>query len=304
MTRYLTLLLLTLLTFTAIQSFGQEDTSSIKSFIEKQQPEEEKFIAFLKKGKIDDCLKYFSTDVTKKYGTDSLKKELKHLSTLLSKYPAPKITYSLGQNFRGIGTFGHDSEGRYEKRSLYQLMDKDSVVYYFSLYYSDIEPVATIKYYDSENFQEPFLKNLKSTQPILAPPTKENYAQTATKSYGRVDVEITKEKKPKMIYTKVEIKSAFRGGDSSWIQSLEKTLNQSIQYKNGAKAGKYIVSVAFVVDKEGNISDVRCINDPVGFGMEEQVLRAIKKKATWFPSSQGVPVRSYRTSSSMHSRKP
>ena len=70
-----------------------------------------------------------------------------------------------------------------------------------------------------------------------------SYAQTATKSYGRVDVEIIKEKKPKKIYTKVEIKSAFTGGDSSWIQSLEKTLNQSIQYKNGTKAGKYIVSI-------------------------------------------------------------
>ena len=123
-----------------------------------------------------------------------------------------------------------------------------------------------------------------------------SYAQTTTKSYGRVDVEITKEKKPKKIYTRVEIKSAFTGGDSSWIHSIEKTLNQSIQYKNGAKAGKYIVSIVFFVDKEGDISDVRCTNDPVGFGMEEQVLRAIKKKPKWIPSSQGIPVRPYRTS--------
>jgi antitoxin component YwqK of YwqJK toxin-antitoxin module len=86
-----------------------------------------------------------------------------------------------------------------------------------------------------------------------------SYAQTATKSYGRVDVEIIKEKKPKKIYTKIEIKSAFTGGDSSWIQSLEKTLNQSIPYKNGAKAGKYIVTVVFVVDKEGNMSDIVCV---------------------------------------------
>jgi len=54
--------------------------------------------------------------------------------------------------------------------------------------------------------------------------------------------------------------------------------------------------VAFVVDKEGNISDTHCVHDPVGFGMEEQVLRAIKKKAKWLPSSQGVPVRPYCTS--------
>jgi antitoxin component YwqK of YwqJK toxin-antitoxin module len=126
-----------------------------------------------------------------------------------------------------------------------------------------------------------------------------SYAQTATKSYGRVDVEITKEKKPKKIYTKVEIKSAFTGGDSSWIQSLEKKLNQSIHYKNGAKSGKYIVSVVFIVDKEGNIADIRCVNNPHGFGMEAEVLRAIKTKTKWLPSFQGGQIiRPYRTSSS------
>jgi hypothetical protein len=152
MTRHLRLLFLTILIFTAVQSYGQADTSAIKNFIQKQEPGEEKFIAFLKKGKIEDCLQYFSTGVIKKYGTDSLKKELKYLGILLSKYPAPKVTYSLGQNFRGIGTFGHDSDGKYEKKSLYQFMDKGNVVYYFSLYYSDNEPVTTIKYYYSKNF--------------------------------------------------------------------------------------------------------------------------------------------------------
>lgn len=126
----------------------------------------------------------------------------------------------------------------------------------------------------------------------------ESFGQTATGRYGRIDVEITKEKKPRKIHAKVEITSAFIGGDSSWVQSIEASINQSIKYKNGAKPGKYIVSVQFVVDKEGDIADIRCVNDPVGFGMEEQVLRAIKKKPKWFPSSQGVPVRSYRTSSS------
>jgi periplasmic protein TonB len=125
------------------------------------------------------------------------------------------------------------------------------------------------------------------------------YAQTSTKSYGRVDVEITKQKKPKKIYTKVEIKSAFTGGDSIWIQSLEKELNQSIQYKNGFKPGKYIISIAFIVDKQDNISDIQCLNMPVGFGMEEAVVRAIKKKAKWLPAPQnGQQIKTYQTSSS------
>ena len=96
------------------------------------------------------------------------------------------------------------------------------------------------------------------------------------KSYGQIVVEITKEKHPKRISTKVEIKSAFPGGDSSWVQSLEKKLNQSIPVNNGAKAGKYIVSVVFIVTKDGSLADILCKSDP-GFGMCQQVVTAIKK---------------------------
>lgn len=125
-----------------------------------------------------------------------------------------------------------------------------------------------------------------------------SYTQIATHNQGRVDVTFKKMKRPKKIYITAEIKSAFTGGDSAWIQSLEQTLNQTIQYKNGAKPGTYIVSVVFVTDKAGNISDLRCVNNKVGFGMEKQVLRAIKKKARWLPAPQGIPVKRYRTSSS------
>jgi hypothetical protein len=89
---------------------------------------------------------------------------------------------------------------------------------------------------------------------------------------------------------KVEIKSAFPGGDSSWVQSLEKKLNQTIPFRNGAKKGEYIVSVAFIVVKDGSIADVRCLSDP-GFGMCAEVVRAIKKGPKWTPAPGGVKVR-------------
>lgn len=122
-----------------------------------------------------------------------------------------------------------------------------------------------------------------------------NFSQTTPGRYGRIDVEITKEKKPRKIYAKVKITSPFTNGDSSWVRSIENSINKTIKYKNGAKPGKYIVSVQFIVDKEGDISDVRSVSQPVGFGMEEQVLSAIKKKTKWLPSPKGVPVRTYRT---------
>jgi len=107
-----------------------------------------------------------------------------------------------------------------------------------------------------------------------------SYSQTVARSYHKVVVEITKEKKPKKVYSKVEITPAFLGGDSTWIQSLEDSLNRSIPIKNGAKPGKYIVSVRFLIEKDGSMSDIVCLND-AGFGMCKLVMAAIKKKIHW-----------------------
>jgi len=102
--------------------------------------------------------------------------------------------------------------------------------------------------------------------------------------YTTAVVEITKEKKPKRISTKVEITRPFSGVDSSWIQSLEDSLNRSIPVKNGAKVGKYIVSVRFLIEKDGSVTDFQCMKDP-GFGMCQQVVAAIIKKVSprWRP---------------------
>ena len=118
-----------------------------------------------------------------------------------------------------------------------------------------------------------------------------SHGQTGIRSYHGIDIEITKERKPKKIYTKVIKTSAIPGVDSSWIQSFEESLNRSISLKNKVKAGKYMVSVRILVEKDGSIADMRCLNDP-GFGMYEQVKAAIIKN---FPSGWGPrEVREYR----------
>jgi hypothetical protein len=120
-----------------------------------------------------------------------------------------------------------------------------------------------------------------------------------TRMYSGVIVEITKEKKPKKIYTKVEITTPFPGGDSSWVQSLEDSLNRAIPVKRKPKAGKYIVSIRFLIERDGSVFDIQCLKDP-GFGMYEQVKAVIIKKFSrrWGP--QMAPpgkVRQYHTSS-------
>jgi hypothetical protein len=114
-----------------------------------------------------------------------------------------------------------------------------------------------------------------------------SYGQTGTRHYVGLVVEITKEKRPKKIYTKVEITSpGFPNGDSSWVQSLEESLNQTIPFRNGAKPGKYMVSVRFLIERDGSLTDIVCLKDP-GFGMCKQVKVAVIKKFSprWRPQT-------------------
>jgi outer membrane biosynthesis protein TonB len=111
-----------------------------------------------------------------------------------------------------------------------------------------------------------------------------SHAQTPTNCYGRIVVEFIKEKRPKRIYAKVDTASSSPCYDSAKIKSLEKNINESLTYRNGAKKGKYIVAVKFIVSKDGSISDVQCETDP-GFGMCQAVLRAVKKSQPWLPAA-------------------
>lgn len=96
------------------------------------------------------------------------------------------------------------------------------------------------------------------------------------------------------VYERVEIEASFPGGDAIWRRYLERTLDASIPAKNGAPDGTYTVIVQFIVDKSGNISDVRALTNH-GYGMETEVVRVIKKGPKWSPAIQdGRQVKAYR----------
>lgn len=96
------------------------------------------------------------------------------------------------------------------------------------------------------------------------------------------------------IFDKVEIEAAFPGGDSKWRRYLETNCNGQVATDNGAPEGTYTTIIQFVVDKEGNISDVRPMTNH-GYGMEEEAMRVIKKGPKWTPAIQnGRSVKAYR----------
>lgn len=111
---------------------------------------------------------------------------------------------------------------------------------------------------------------------------------------GKQIVEVKKEDDENKIFDKVEIEASFPGGDSKWRQYLERNCNGQVATDNGAPEGTYTTMIQFVVDKEGNISDVRALTNH-GYGMEKEAMRTIQKGPKWNPAIQnGRQVKAYR----------
>jgi protein TonB len=110
---------------------------------------------------------------------------------------------------------------------------------------------------------------------------------------GKQVVEAPKEDENK-IFEKVEVEAEFPGGLPAWRRYLERNLNAQVPSDAGAPTGSYTVVVKFIVDKGGNISDVKALTSH-GYGMEEEAVRAIKRGPKWTPAIQnGRNVNAYR----------
>jgi protein TonB len=119
----------------------------------------------------------------------------------------------------------------------------------------------------------------------------QNIATPTQVDEGKQVIEEKKEDDENKIFEKVEVEAKFNG---DWKRYLERNLNGSVGADAGAPAGTYTVIVQFVVDKDGNISDVKALTNH-GFGMEEEAVKVIKKGPAWEPAIQnGRKVKAYR----------
>jgi protein TonB len=122
----------------------------------------------------------------------------------------------------------------------------------------------------------------------------DNIAAPSQIDEGKQVIEEKKEDDENKIFEKVEVEASFPGGDGAWRKFLERNLRGDVASENGAPAGTYTVVVQFVVDKEGNVSDVKPLTSH-GYGMEDEAVRVIKKGPQWKPAIQnGRNVKAYR----------
>ena len=96
------------------------------------------------------------------------------------------------------------------------------------------------------------------------------------------------------VFEKVDVEATFSGGEAAWRKYLEQNLNPNVPVENGAPIGIYTVLVQFIVDKTGTISDIKTLTN-FGYGMEQEVMRIMKKSPMWSPASQSNrAVKAYR----------
>jgi periplasmic protein TonB len=120
----------------------------------------------------------------------------------------------------------------------------------------------------------------KKDEGFVAPPVE-------SKGTGVVEAPKKVEEDYDKVFTKVEKEAKFPGGADGWRRYLERNLNANVAADDGAPTGNYTVKVQFIVDKEGNISNVQAIEKPKACpscGPEAE--KVIKRGPKWEPAVQ------------------
>ncbi|HVU94176.1 MAG TPA: TonB family protein [Puia sp.] len=94
-------------------------------------------------------------------------------------------------------------------------------------------------------------------------------------------------------FTKVEIESEYPGGTAAWMRYLNKNFRYPEDAINNEIQGTVVVQ--FIVDKEGNVSNVEAVSGPETGGLRQEAIRVIERSGKWVPAIQnGRNVKSYK----------
>ena len=97
----------------------------------------------------------------------------------------------------------------------------------------------------------------------------------------------------RVTFSKVEVEAQYPGGNNAWLHFLVKHL----RYPEAAVSNNIqgTVWIQFIVDRQGNVSDVQAFDGPDQGGLREEAVRLITTSGKWTPGTQnGRQVRSYK----------
>ena len=121
---------------------------------------------------------------------------------------------------------------------------------------------------------------LKKEIPPPPPPPSPEELKTAPMPPTRDTLTDTKP-----ISTSAEKEPQFPGGAQGWKTYLENNLQTDVPVKNKAPKGIYTVTLSFLIDENGKVSEVKAIKDP-GYGTAAEAQRIIAKGPDWIPAIQ------------------
>jgi protein TonB len=138
----------------------------------------------------------------------------------------------------------------------------------------EVEEITNVGKIDQEGIKDPEIVN---------PPKVEEETKV---------VEAPKED-PNQVFTKVEVEAQFPGGEGKWNQYVQREVEKNIDdLVDDGQAGT--CEVQFIVDKEGNVSNVEALSMK-GSMLAQVAVNAIKRGPKWIPAIQnGRQVKAWR----------
>ena len=121
---------------------------------------------------------------------------------------------------------------------------------------------------------------------IVAPPVADD-------GKGVVEAPKKEEEDWDKTFTKVEIESEYPGGQAAWLRFLNKNLANNYPQDAIDNGIQGQVVIQFIVDKEGNVSNVEAVSGPAE--LRDAGVKVIRKSGKWIPAVQnGRQVKSYK----------
>lgn len=138
-----------------------------------------------------------------------------------------------------------------------------------------VKPPPEVKQIDEAKIDTKTVEGTKDLG-IIAPPSDEKGTQV-------VAAPVEKKEDEDRIFQKVEIEAQFPGGPAAWAKYVQRAISAQLDEFTDSDYGTCVVR--FVVDKQGNVSDVQATTMK-GTKLAEIAVNAIRKGPKWTPAQQ------------------
>jgi hypothetical protein len=84
----------------------------------------------------------------------------------------------------------------------------------------------------------------------------------------------------------LDVDARFPGGPPAWNDYIKSHVKTTVAVDNKAPDGVYTVVVRFIIVRDGHLAEV-VAETKHGYGMEAELMMAIKRSPTWIPAMKG-----------------